>query len=234
MIGVLTLFTLLSPWKEDRKNVSNYDLQQTVKQLLLKHFKDPRIPTNRSKGWRSVETSDLNIVYRWLIGETLEQFFTIIDSMALEHQWKYRRAFWKAYYDKGYLEDAWVVLGSDAKYEAKKLFGKDFSAGELIGGSQANHSVLILRIGNIVFAEWSHNGKCRAWKIDDELCPLIYQPSYYGIKLKQLSMKILSPYAQDGISHQQSGTYGWQTKLANFIFDETGVRISERDFWVKE
>lgn len=220
---------LLSPWKNNL-NFQNEEARKKIKNLLIKHFKDPRMPTNREKGWRFVDENYLKLFFRWMIGESLEQFFSIIDAMALEHQWKYRKAFWKAYYDKEVLDEAWVAFGPDARYHARRLFGPNFSAGDLEGASQSNQSVLIVRIKDLVFAEWSHNGRCRAWKISDRFCPSTYKPKYYGIHLREKSMKIVPSYQQDGISHQQSDTYSWQRKLADFIYDETGIRMQDRDF----
>ena len=188
------------------------------------------MPNHRDKGWRFVDEKSIKLVFRWLIGESLEQFFSIIDSMALEHQWKYRKAFWKAYYDKGVLDEAWVAFGPGAILHARRLFGANFSAGELEGATQSNQSVLIIKIKDLVLAEWSHNGKCRAWKSNDKFSPATYKSKYYGSSLRTSSMKIVKTLQQDGISHQQSENYHWQRRLAEFIYDETGIRMLDRDF----
>lgn len=225
--------TLLSPWKNN-PNFQNEEVREKIQNLLLKHFKDPRMPNNLQNGWRLVDDDSIRLFFKWMTKASLEQFFSIIDSMALEHQWKYRRAFWKAYYDKEVLDDAWVAFGPDARYYARRLFGPNFSAGDLEGVNQSNQSVLIVRIKDLVFAEWSHNGRCRAWKSSDRLCPSTYKAKYYGVHLKEKSMKIVPSYQQDGISHQYSENYSWQRKLADFIFDETGIRMQNSDFWIEE
>lgn len=221
--------SLLSPWTRS-SNPPNAELQKGVKNILIKHFKDPRMPIHREKGWRFVDDNSLKLVFRWLIGESLEQFFSIIDVMALEHQWKYRKAFWNAYYNRGVLDEAWVAFGPDARFHARRIFGANFSAGELEGGSQSNQSVLIVKIKDLVLVEWSHNGKCRAWKSNDRDCPSTYKSRYTGSSLKTTSMQIVPTHQQDGISHQQSENYNWQRRLAEFIYDETGIRMQDRDF----
>lgn len=222
---------LLSPWKNN-PSLQNEDEREKVKNLLMKYFKDPVIPKNRNNGWRFVEEVYVELFKKWTNGYRLEQFFEIIDDMALDDQWKYRKTFWKAYYLKGFIDNVWVAFGPDAQKYARKLFGPNLSAGDLEGASQSNQSVLIVRIKDLVLAEWSHNGKCRAWKNNDRFCPPIYNAKYYGVHLKEKSMKIVPSYQQDGISHQQSGSYSWQRKLADFIFDETGIRMQDRDFWI--
>ena len=226
-VDVIT--ALLSPWKNNT-SFKNDELRKEVKNLLIRHFKDPRMPNNRENGWRFVDEDSLKLFFRWMISESLEQFFSIIDSMALEHQWKYRRAFWKAYDDKKHLDEAWVAFGPEAKFYARRLYGANFSAGELEGGNHSTQSVLIVRIRDLIIVEWSHNGKCRAWKNHDQYCPSTYLPKYYAHALKRASRQIVPTHQQDGISHQQSETYSWQRKLANFIYDETGIRMLDRDF----
>ena len=53
---------------------------------------------------------------------------------------------------------------------------------------------------------------------------------YNGFALKNQSMKIVDTHQQDGISHQGSENYRWQQRLADFIYDQTGIRIQQRDF----
>lgn len=225
----LIIETMLSPWI-NHPTLPNDEIRKNVQEWLLVNFNDPRLPIHRERGWRSVGDPSLQLMYRWLVGESLDQFFAIIDELALEHQWKYRKAFWKAYHNNGSLDEAWVALGPDAKYYAKNIFGSNLSAGELEAVSQGNQSVLIVKIRDLVLAEWSHNGKCRAWKVEDKLCPSVYKMKYSGNELKAPSMKIVQTHQLDGISHQGSENYFWQRKLADFIFEQTGTRIQQRDF----
>lgn len=217
---------LLLPW-------ANMEPDEAIKlktqNWLNQHFGDPRLPQNRQHGWRGVSDESVQVIYRWLVGETLDQFFDIIDRMALESQWKYRKAFWKSYYDKKLLTEAWVAFGANAWDYAESAFGEKLSAAKLTG-VKSDQSVLILRIGDIIFAEWSHNGKCRAWKISDSRAPQRYQQKYQNQDFKKISMQI-TPYDKEGgISHGSSASYSWQRKLADFIYLETNVRVSERDF----
>ena len=221
--------SLLSPWTKNA-NFLGEDVRKMVQDLLLAQFNDPRLPHHKANGWRSVGETYLQVFFRWLIGESLEQFFEVIDQIALEHQWKYRKAFWKAYHKRGLLDGAWVALGADAKSYAQTAFGKTLSAADLEGGSKSDHSVLIIRIKDLILAEWSDNGKCRAWRVDQESCPLIYETKYHGSQLKTPSMKIVPSYKTDGITHSSSETYSWQRKLSEFIYDETGIRIQHNDF----
>lgn len=220
---------LLAPWVKGGTSIED-DVRKSVQEWLLAQFHDPRLPVHNRDGWRGVSDEYKKVMFRWLTGASLDQFFEIIDQVAQESQWKYRKAFWKAYYDSGVLPEAWVAFGSDAKYYAEKSFGNKLSAGGLNNVADRKHSVLIVRIGDLMLADWSHNGKCRAWKIDDPSCPELYKMEYSGVALKAPSMKIVETYKDGGITHNPSETYGWQNKLADFIYDQTGIRIQQRDF----
>jgi hypothetical protein len=45
----------------------------------------------------------------WLTEQSLRQFFEVVDRVAPESLWPYRRAFWNALYRRDYVSDAWVV-----------------------------------------------------------------------------------------------------------------------------
>jgi hypothetical protein len=218
----------LAPWltgKDSPPTSTKLDVQS----WLLKRFGDPRLPKHRNDGWRGVGDRELRVVYRWLTGETLNQFFSIIDELALERQWEYRKAFWKAYYDKELLSDAWVALGPAASRFARRAFSGKLTAAQLDGATD-EQSVLLMRIGDLIVAEWSHQGKCRAWKDGNKNAPKLYELSYTRSDLVRKSIHIVEHHQQDGISHQSSDTYWWQNQLSTFIYNETGVRIQERDY----
>ncbi len=87
-----------------------------------------------------------------------------------------------------------------------------------------------MRVGTLVFAEWSYNGKCRAWAADDKLCPEIGSPNYHTSDFQRLSMMIDPRYASDGISHINSEAGYWQSLLAKFIRDRTRIQVTPREY----
>lgn len=219
---------LLLPWN---KSTPKPDYQKDIQDWLIGHFKDPRLPIHRQDGWRDVSDEALSIFMRWQVGETIKQFFEIIDQLALEDHWKYRKKFWEVYNNSKQINDAWVVLGADARAYAIKAFGKNIGAGQITGGNhQSNHSVLMIRIGEYVFCEWSHMGKCRSWHENDSACPKFYRTSYNAEEFRASSRKIVKHFQQDGISHHGSETYSWQNQLSEFIRHNTGIRINSNDF----
>lgn len=207
--------SLLMPWANQTpaKNHQNY-----WQNWLLKRFGDPRFLAQRERNWAGADKSAQAVMRRWLVGATIKQFFDIIDQLALEHQWRYRRAFWEAYYDAEHIEDAWVILGKKARVHAIQTFGKETPFGNLENAQDQTQAVLLLKLRECIIAEWSHNGACRAWNIGSEHCPDLLSASY---KAEGLRKNGIFKLIHNG---------DWQPKLAEHIWKHTGIRMEERAY----
>lgn len=221
---------LLLPWTNSAS--PTVEVQEAIFTFLLAHLKDPRIHRGN---WHGINEAAVAVMRRWLARETLEEFFELIDQFALDDHWRYRRAFWMAYYKKGVLDDAWMVLGTRAHEAARTTFDKNLGYGRLRPGSgaQANHSVLIVRIGNLVFAEWTHNGKCRAWQRSDTKAPRLDGSQYDRTDLMQDSLQIDKRYSEPGISHINGEAGYWQEILAEFIYRRTNIRLQPTEYMIR-
>jgi hypothetical protein len=219
---------LLLRWRNEMPpNTYKKELQD----WLIDRFGDPRLIQVRQRDWRSVSQESIDVFKKWMVEETLDQFFAIIDQEALEHHWIYRKKFWKAYFNEGVISDACVILGVDAQRAAQRAFGKNISMSKISAGQHSsNQSVLLIKIDQFIFCEWSHNGKCRVWKKGDANCPDLHLKHYSADELRSKSMRIVDSYQQDGIVHAQSANYSWQTKLASFIRRQTGIRMEQRKY----
>src|SRR5690606_24264628 len=137
----------LLPWEEIDPNQQTRDF---IEKFLLLHYGDPRIPGPRNL-WGAVSESTRSIFLRWLVSVALEQFLQVVDQIALQRQWKYRRAFWTAYFHKGVVEGAWVAFAPQGQSVARNLFGEERGFANLEQGYNVNagHAVLLLRIGGL-------------------------------------------------------------------------------------
>lgn len=195
-------------------------IQVQIQRLLLTHFGDPRItPTS----WQGVNESAREVMLHWLVGATLEDFFRLLDHTALDRHWRYRKAFWSAYLERGYITDAWVLLGSQARRIAQAFLSDEASRyGQLSRGVQSNHSVLVLKVGGLTVTEWSHSGTCRLWLPDNQNAPKFYQGNYFRSNLVK----------QADYEQRHHGAYigRWQNKLARWIEDQTGIHLMMTDY----
>ena len=161
---------------------------------------------------------------RWLAQATLEQFLKVVDRVAPNHQWDYRRAFWNAYIERRAVGNAWVAFGSSGTQIAKRL--ADHSGDALMRrfatlmAASSDHAVLLLQIGDLVIADWSHNGRLRIWRRSNPNAPELNRSSYLAAELRG--------DADFETVHRPPD--GWQSKAEAHIRKHTGIRLNEAEY----
>jgi len=201
-------------------------IKQLLKPFVFHHFKDPRMDTSR---WVNVSMKAKDVFLSWLVESTLQSFFKLLDFVSrsdstADKQWTYRKAFWSAYLRKGFIDEAWLVLGPGAYENAHHFLSKDSQYGRFMSGSgiTAIHSSLIMRIGNLIITEWSHNGRYRLWQSFDSNAPKLYKPTYVRGNL------VTGAMVEE--SHAGSENGNWQNKLSNHIEYYTGINMSAHEY----
>lgn len=206
--------------------------------VLLPILGDPRISPAK---WVGCEQA-ASIVRRWLTEVALRQFFDVVDKIAPPDQWKYRRAFWNALYEREHVSDAWVVFETSGADVARRMFGKEISFGRFSGGQagvQAGHSVLLLRIGSLVVAEWSHSSPCSIWdEAEGEASPRLSRPTY---RIEDLKKSYFGDTSDDNLARQgvfwhrqsPSNRYKWQGRIAVFLRAHRNIVLRPSDYEVR-
>lgn len=215
---------LLQPWAGTACPDAH---RESISTVLVAYAGDPRTTKSQTR-WNAVRRATphaFQILMSWLTRASIGQFMDFVGRTALDHQWKYRRAFWCSYLEAGYISDAWVVFGANPARLAKKSLdssGLEVSFGELQsgGGRSKDHSALIMHIGDLIIVEWSHNGKYFAWKRGDKSAPSLQEPNGYRASY---APHILNSGPING-SHVNPEGFSWQTRLAEIIRRETGIR----------
>lgn len=215
---------LLLPY--DANNPPEDVLSETLA-LVIRAIGDPR---SKAAEWRSMEEA-ARIARRWLTKESIDQFLDVVDEVALDRMWRWRRKFWNAVFDtkggdgQSIVQEAWVVFDDVGYAQAKKMGIKNLAVGrfERYSNVQKGQSVLLLRIGKMVIAEWSHNGKVRIWHdAGREGAPKLYKPWYRGRELKG---GFSSYYCDWDRSHTSPESCAWQDAVADKLCDLTGIRV---------
>lgn len=213
--------SLLLPW-------SNTEPTDAVRNQLINLFLhvigDPRLS---SIAWKNVNRAATEVMLRWLAQGSLEQFLRVVDKVAPGHQWEFRRAFWGAYIRAGFVRDAWVVFAPAGQRWAERLSDEadDTSMsrfGKLTGFGDKKHAVLLLRIGDLVVGDWSHNGTLRIWKSGNSHAPAFYKPQYSAFSLR------------DGCDFSRVHLGHWQYLASEFIRRQTKITIDERDYMPRQ
>jgi hypothetical protein len=208
---------ILLPWAD---RPPSDEIKATILEFLLERLGDPRIHRHK---WVGVSDNALRVIKRWLTQVALEQFFQVVDKVADEYMWRFRRAFWSAYYKKDVIDEAWVLFGPQARRYAIPAFqekGDAFGKLEAGRGVQPNHSVLLLRIGKLTIADWSHAGKCFIWSEGNKSAPKLYEPRY-------TRAQVVTGSDNEGESHTSSDTLNWQGKIREYIRRRTGISITD-------
>jgi hypothetical protein len=208
--------TMLLPWRD---RAPEPGVQEKIKAYLLMQVGDPRI---KRGAWQGVDNAAIEVLLRWLAGDTLAQFFNLLSQTA-DDIWEYRKRFWTAYYRKGAITEAWFALGPQARHLGTQLKrrspGLDYAS---LNGAGANQSVLVMRLGDFTVAEWSHSGACRFWSKNDPRAPRLYQKAYAAPTLR-------NDCAFDQAHH--ASEYGtWQRKISDYIRRETSITVTARDW----
>lgn len=209
--------TLLLPWQALTPTEA---LQERILAFLLHHLKDPRIEPGK---WQGVSDDALRVIRRWLTRAALEQFLQVVDKVAEAGHWRFRRAFWLAYYEKRAIEEAWVVFAPTAEAIAGWGLRELAGYGRLNSPRLSNHCVLLMRlVGDVVVAEISHVGKCRLWLAGNREAPPFYRKVYQRQDIER------APDFE--VTHQGSPQLAWQRRIAGELERHTGIRIPEHKF----
>ena len=166
-----------------------------------------------------------SVMRRWLTKASLEQFLDVVDRTAQSHMWAARRKFWFAYYENKFMVEAWVAFAADGARLARELAKerdnpaiKNFGTLNRSAGVVKEHAVLIMKIGDLVVADWSHNGKCHIWLPEDENAPKLYKRSYDRDELIC------------GSSWDKKHLGAWQLEVHAYIQHNTGIRMMTMDY----
>lgn len=220
---------LLLPWWPLRKMEDKH--KKLLLHFFLREYGDPRFARHVHYQWEGVSQHAIAVMQYLLTGDTLKGFMRILERTA-DEIWRYRQKFWMAYYDAGYIDAAWMVLGSHAQLAAQSSSDTgQQNFGRLEGGATPNQSVLLLRIGDLIFSEWSHNGSLRAYHDGDPEAPHLHGISYRGNELRDAA----SLDFHDGLNmrpelrhmHSESGT--WQRKARDLIRRQSGIQLNDRE-----
>jgi EH signature protein len=223
-----TADALLLPWSNAEVNPPK-SLEARIKDFLISSLGDPRFKTASAR-WNSVSDEARLVLKRWMNRASVSQFFDIVDETldkpVPKRMWRSRRAFWTAYLEE--VEDAWVVFGkrgAEMALDAARR-SEDHSLGQFgqfnTGGASPTQAVLILTIGDLTIAEWSHMGKCRMWTQSDK--PIKPYERYYSVH------KLRDGEWQE--SHVGDETHRWHSSFAEKIRRETGVIKRQTDYRV--
>lgn len=219
---------MLAPFQSETPKPN---IQRFIMNCIVEKFKDPRIhiwPVPFGRNGEARREVCVSTLKRWLSIEYLDLFIKIIESTAVDRQFKPRKMFWLKYFEKDKISDVTLILASDADKIARKMQAQmdktDYMQWAKLNLALGDQSVLLMKLGDLVIAEWSHNGAIRFWKTSDKHAPQFHLKEYVGSQLRNGSLKIkVGNTLRNSIIHHENGD--WMKWAANTIKYFTGVTV---------
>ncbi|KPH79414.1 EH signature domain-containing protein [Bosea vaviloviae] len=179
--GASAVQRLLMPWQS---KMAPADLRSVLLPALTTAYGDPR--RDRPEFWTLVSDDARRVIFRWLAGRSMEAFIDVVSRAeaagAYSAQWASRRRFWMGLYEKGRIDEAWVALTRDAQAIAASLFQQTKDpAYESYGkqeGARKKTCLLVMRIGNLIVVEGSHDFRVHVFRTEDTAAPRLYASGY--------------------------------------------------------
>ncbi|MDC1341382.1 EH signature domain-containing protein [Oceanospirillaceae bacterium] len=204
---------LLGHWQRQESDPDEAT-KNVIQNFMVGQFGDPRI---NKVIWNDAGEAK-SVLLRWLVAQSLDLMLQVLSASNDTGHWKDRAKFWRGYIKQDVVTDAWVVFGRDASQVARRMvddeeitkggFGKLHG-----GGAQSMHSVLLMRIGDLVISEWTHDGKVRFFSHGRSNTPAFYMPIYHPHLVRD------DRYVKKAYAHHAS----WKRQVSQFIYDHTGI-----------
>jgi hypothetical protein len=155
---------------------------RTITETLIGFYGDPRVSSGGA--WAGVPQDLAAVIMRWLTGENIRFFLDVVSAVEDSHMWEPRRKFWLKLYEQGRIDSAWVAFSRSGADYARRLLANRGSRGILAygiqtaGGSRSNTSLLVLKIGNRIVVEGSHDYRVHIFRETNPSAPRLYQEKY--------------------------------------------------------
>jgi hypothetical protein len=170
---------ILTPW---RVNDPPGPLKDYLLDRLLETYGDPRVKIGEV--WPGVDLTLREVLYRWLTGQSIKFFLDVVSSVETSHMWAPRREFWERLYNEKRISDASVALSPAAEQMARKLSRQVSGTRYLTfykqtaGGTRRDTSLLVMKIGDKIVVEGTHNYKVHIFPARHASPPKLRQSGY--------------------------------------------------------
>ncbi|EGO65559.1 EH signature domain-containing protein [Acetonema longum] len=181
--------------------------------LYLRILGDPDAAAGRFY-WRKVSPKAAAVMTGWIIRLDLEMFFSLLGRLEERRRANmYRYAFWQAFLP--YISQTWLAISPGLKNMSQEDGTGEYLASRRparLVSSQLGQALLLIRLGDYVFAQWSQEQRIMVWTAD--ALPLGREA--YGKEWLRTP-----PLAAWDIS-KGTETYLWQRQIEVWIYHHTG------------
>jgi hypothetical protein len=166
---------VLEPWLTENPSPDHITF---ITETLLGLYGDPRI--TKGSAWAGVPPDHIAVLMRWLTGENIRFFLDVVSAVEESHMWEPRRQFWLWLHEQKRIDAAWVALSYlGADHAMRQLKARGHKSGLIFGRTgRGGRSLLILKIGNKIVVEGSHNYRIHIFSESNPDAPKLYQQTY--------------------------------------------------------
>ena len=218
---------MLSPFEDASPQP---EIQTALLSFIVSKYGDPRInvwPHLSGRGADERRAACVSTLSRWLSIEYLDLFIKIIEKTAKDKQFRPRKEFWLKYFERNFISNLTLLLAADADQIARRMRNQnektEYMKWSKLRNSLPNQSVLLMQLGDLVIAEWSHDGAIRFWKTGDN-APQFNRPEYTAGALRAPGLRVKTGAGiKESIRHDDQGN--WMRWASNAIKQQTGISI---------
>ena len=192
------------------KETPSDDTKKDILNFLLDAYGDPRIS---KAGWAPIDPKCIEIVHKWLTGESLKTFFKIIAEFEGGNMWNDRHTYWEMIFDEGLIQDAWPILHPFAVKKLENLAAQDknnnfLRYGKIKDTGKEPTCYFAMKIDNLIVVEGSHNFAIRFFKVGNKSATPMHKTRY-----DKKDLVIAEPPADKWLPHNK----GWETRASKYL-----------------
>lgn len=194
-----TITALLWPWKDKQPSS---EVSMLLIDRLTEFYGHPK--ASRDAAWNEVDPALERVFMRWLMKADFRFLFRVLREVEPSHMFPDREAFWRSLLEAGAVDELWVAFKPEGYRAALAKLPMDMrQSGRRFGlqTGEKDKSLLLMRIGNKIVVEGTHNFKVHFFDAAAKTAPKLYQPKYDVSEIRYLPN--LDSFAHLG---------DWQTK----------------------
>ena len=189
----LAIDALLEPWGRKDPDPATKEL---ITARLVAGYGDPRL--TQAGVWPRCSGTARNVIFRWLIGDTIKAFFKVISQAVESHMWADRRHLWLDLHGQSRITAGWFAL-SDAGVRYARQLAQEPNNHELQHALRAfarntsrssqdrQKCLLIMKVNGRWVVEGSHSFKTHVFPRTGESRVTPYQDSYTCEQFREMT-----------------------------------------------
>lgn len=160
-----------------------------IRDLLASRITDlyghPR--ADRDPAWSQVDPAAERVFMQWLMAWDFEFLFRVLKKVEPSHMFPDREKFWRKQLEEGRVQELWVAFKPEGYREAVSLMPHDMRGKNrrfALQTGDKDKSLLLMRIGNKIVVEGTHNFMLHFFDYHSPDAPKLYEERYNVVNIR--------------------------------------------------